>query len=144
VCNFWWIFWELKRHFGPSLHILISFFLHLKLIWKKLHIIIIMICTHGKKSKFLEPFLAFWFQHSHSNICTKYCLAEHLLSILSMVAFFQKLCKFVDFFFIGKLYKSSFISTMAIIKIIPHKWRIMFVTTTSQENKRNVQTPPVL
>jgi len=30
---------------------------------------------------------------------------------------------------------------VVIIKIIPHKQGIMLITTTSQENKRNAQTP---
>jgi len=145
VWDFWWIFWELRRHFGSRLHIFISFFLHLKMIWKILHINIMMICTNGKKkSKFLEHFWAFRFQHFHFNVCAQYCQTEHLSSILSTMAFSQKLCNFVDLFFIEMQHKSPFISTVAIIKVIPHKWRIMLVTTTSQENKRNAQTPPVL
>jgi len=28
VCDFWWIFWQWKRHSGPPLHILTLFFLH--------------------------------------------------------------------------------------------------------------------
>jgi len=143
VCDLWWIFWELRRCFGPSLHILISFFLQLKMILKKIthqyHDDIMYPCK-----KNLEHFWAFRIQHSHFNICTKYCLIEHLSLIFSMVGFFQKLCHFVDLFFKRKLCKSSFISMVVTIKIIPHKWEIMLVTTTSQENKRNAQTTPGL
>jgi len=41
--------------------------------------------------------------------------------LVAMVAFSQNLCDFIDLFFIRKLHKSPFISTMATIKIIPHK-----------------------
>jgi len=91
-----------------------------------------------KKSEFLEHFWAFRFQHSHFNVCTKYYIIEHLSSISSMVAFFQNLCDSIDLFFVGKLHKSSFISTMAIIKIIPHKWEIMLITTKLVKKTRKM------
>jgi len=58
VCNSWWTFWELRRHFGLSLHILISFSLHFKMIWKKLQINTMIICTHGKKIKVFGAILS--------------------------------------------------------------------------------------
>jgi len=72
-----------------------------------------VICTNGEKLEFWENFWAFQFQHFDFNVCTKYSLFEYLSSILSIVAFLQKLCDFVDLFsMIGKLFKPSFISTM--------------------------------
>jgi len=65
---------------------------------------------------------SFWinFEHFDFRVCMKYCLNKHLILILSIVAFFQKLFDFqlLIFFFRGKQRKSSFISTMAIVKII--------------------------
>jgi len=85
---------------------------------------------------------SFWitFEHFNFNICTKYRLNEHLSSILSMVVFSQNLYVFIDLFFIGKLHKSSFTSTVAIIKIILREWGIMLITRTSQKNKNYIQT----
>jgi len=111
--------------------------------FEKNNINIMIICICGKKKKFLEHFWAFRFQHSHFNICTKYYLIKHLSSML-MVAFPQKLCDFVDLFFIRKIHKSSLISMVVIIKIIPHKWGIILVARASQENKRYAQIPPFL
>jgi len=66
-------------------------------------------------------------------MCTKY--PEQVPSIFSTVAFSQKLCDFVDLFFIQKLCKSSLISTVPIVKIIPHQEGIELVIRASQENK---------
>jgi len=106
VCNFWCNFWELRRCIGSLLHILISFFLHLKMIWKELHINIIMVCTHGKKIKVFRallsiPIATFPFQRMY-----KYRLIEHLSSILSTMAFSQENCNFCWSFFPRKAYLS--------------------------------------
>lgn len=65
---------------------------------KKLHINIMIICTHGKKSEFFEHFWAFQSQHCHFSLCTKYCLIEHLSSILSTVAFLKNSTILLIFF----------------------------------------------
>jgi len=146
VCNFQWICLEWKRRSRPSLeslHILMSF-RHFKMIFKKLHINTMMICTIKKTSEFWEHFWAFWFQHSNFSICTKYSLIEHLSSILSMVTFSQKLCNFVDLF----LYE-SYTSLLSLqwwrsSKLFHTNDEILLVRRTSQENKSYAQTLPVL
>jgi len=144
VCDFWWFFWELRRYFGPSLHILVSFFLHLKMTWKKLQINTMIICTHGTKIRVFGGLMSilistFPFQHIYKVLPSR-------TSFINLVnsGIFSKIVQFYQSFSIGKLHKTSFIATVAIIKIILYKWGIMLVATTSQENKRNAQTPPVL
>jgi len=96
VCNFWWIFWELRRCSWLSPHTLISFS-HSK--WfEKNYTSISWWYIPNYLWKKIRVFWAFWLQHSNFNVCTKYYLTKHFSLILSIMAFSWKLCNFIDLF----------------------------------------------